>query len=376
MERRSRGRAGAWLASLCAHALLGLALCGLPESPQPDPPPQVEVEAVELVWLDEVPGPSGSAREPDPSAPSQTPEPAEPPAGDVAAAPQRPAAPTAPRKHPVRPSSPGVPPTSSVPKPSGEGGLSLSGLRGSSGVKDSGPASAVPSTALVRPPSAPKGRRPDSAVLGPVALSADTEPRSLEEAGFRKRKDGSYKFGGISSPFVAVVRPDGRVRFRDRVVTVQGTSVHTNFVPAQKLAGEEQFRTLKTQILRQTADLRMQMARSWSKKQIRAQLAALSTQLKTAWERPSWSLERRRKTLFLLWDECEEPPGDEAGVRNVEDTLDQARTAAGAKARAMIVRFIREELPADSDEAYPAAELRALNGIRVSRQRFAPYAAR
>lgn len=372
MERRSRGRAGAWLASLGAHTLLGLALCGLPESPESDPKPQVEV--VELVWLEEVPSPLKTAPEPDPAVPSHTPG---PPAHDIDPAPQGPVAPpTAPRKRASRPASPGIPPTSSVPEASGEGGLSLSGLRGSSTAKSPGSATAVPSAALVRPPSPPQGRRPDRPALGPVVRSTDDEPRSLEEAGFRKRKDGSYKFGGISSAFVAVVQPDGRVRFRDRVVTVHGTAVRTNFVPAQKLAGEAQFRTLKTQILRQTADLRMQMARSWSKKQLRAQLAALSTQLKTAWERPNWSLERRRKTLFLLWDECEEPSADDAGERNVADTLDQARAAAGAKARAMIVRFIREELPADSDQAYPPAELRALNGIRGSRQRFAPYATR
>lgn len=197
----------------------------------------------------------------------------------------------------------------------------------------------------------------------------------MKEAGFRKRKDGSYKMGSISSPFVVIVQPDGRVRFRDRLVTVTGTSIHPNLLPAQKLAGEEQFRGMKAKILRQTAELRMQLARSWSKKQIRTQLAALSTQLKTAWERPGWSGERRRKQLFDLWDECEETV-DEPDTAGVDETLDHARAAAGKKARAMIVRFIREELPADSDQAYPAAEVRALNGIRVSRQRFSPYASR
>ena len=175
---------------------------------------------------------------------------------------------------------------------------------------------------------------------------------------------------------MVIIRPNGEVRFRDRLAVVSGIAVRPNLLPAQKLAGEEQFRGLKTKILRQTAELRMQMARSWSKKQIRAQLAALSRQLKSTWEKPSWTLERRRKQLFLLWDECDEPPEDEPGAGSVEDTLEHARSAAGSKARAMIVGFIRDELPAGSEEAYPAAELRALNGIRASRQRFAPYGAR
>lgn len=197
----------------------------------------------------------------------------------------------------------------------------------------------------------------------------------MKEAGFRKRKDGSYKMGSISSPFVVIVQPDGRVRFRDRLATVNGTSIHPNLLPAQKLAGEEQFRGMKAKILRQTAALRMQLARSWSKKQIRTQLAALSTQLKTTWERPGWSGVRRRKQLFELWDECEEAVG-ELDAAGVDETLDHARASAGERARAMIVRFIREELPADSEQAYPLAEVRALNGIRMSRQRFSPYASR
>lgn len=271
--------------------------------------------------------------------------------------------------------APSLPPQS--PGTPGGGGLALSGLRGQGSGRSSGSGSGVPPASLVHPPTPPQGSNPSRPALGPVALlTGDDEPRSLEAAGFRKRKDGSYKFGGISSPFVAIVRPDGRVRFRDRLATVNGTSVRTNLLPAQKLAGEQQFRGLKTKILRQTAELRMQMARSWSKKQIRRQLAALSRQLKTTWERPSWTFERRRKQLFLLWDECEEPLGDPRGDGDVEDTLDEARTAAGAKARAMIVGFIRDELPAGSGDAYPASELRALNRIRTSRQRFAPYAAR
>jgi len=373
MERRSRGRAGAWFASVTAHALLALALLALPGRPPPEPPPRVE--GVELVWLDEVRAPPpGPAAQPEPSS---APAPSEHEAAEVVPpAPQSSPRSAAAKPQPSRDSQASTPPPV-VPGPPAEGGIALSGLRGQASARSSGSGSVVPPTSLVRPPPPPQGSNPRRPTLGPVALLPDDEqPQSMEEAGFRKRKDGSYKFGGISSPLVAIVRPDGRVRFRDRLATASGTSARTNLLPAQKLAGEQQFRSLKTKILRQTAELRMQMARSWSKKQLRTQLAALSAQLKTTWKKPSWPLERRRKHLFLLWDECEEPAEDGPGSDDVQGTLDEARTAAGAKARAMIVRFIRDELPAGSDDAYPATELRALNGIRASRQRFAPYGAR
>ncbi|MBV1857012.1 MAG: hypothetical protein KUG77_01280 [Nannocystaceae bacterium] len=373
MERRGRGRAGAWLASVVAHTLLALALLSLPERGEPKPQPRPET--VELVWLDDVPGaPPGSAVEvsrPLSSSPSSGSPEALAPGSPEPASPRAAKTPR-PRGRPPDPSQP-----EAAGNP-GRGGLALFGLRGSTSSGRSGAGTVVvPPAVLVRPspvPASPKTRAP---ALGPVApLLDDEEPRSLEAAGFRKRKDGSYKLGGISSPFVVVVRPNGRVRFRDRVATVDATAVRTNLLPAQTLAGEEQLRGLKTKILRQTAELRLQMARSWSKTQMRTQLAALSTQLKSTWKRPSWTYERRRKQLFLLWDECEEPVEDGSGDSSAEGTLDQARTAAGAKARTMIVRFIRDELPEGSNDAYPATELRTLNRIRSSRQRFAPYGER
>jgi hypothetical protein len=62
----------------------------------------------------------------------------------------------------------------------------------------------------------------------------------------------------------------------------------------------------------------------------------------------------RRRALFELWDEC-------------------ADDAAGARARAMVIGWIRAHLPAGSPDAYSPAELDALSARRTSRQPFAPY---
>ena len=62
----------------------------------------------------------------------------------------------------------------------------------------------------------------------------------------------------------------------------------------------------------------------------------------------------RRRALFELWDEC-------------------ADDAAGARARAMVIGWIRAHLPAGSPDAYSPAELDALSPHRTSHQPFAPY---
>jgi hypothetical protein len=63
----------------------------------------------------------------------------------------------------------------------------------------------------------------------------------------------------------------------------------------------------------------------------------------------------RRVALFELWDECDD---DEAGAR----------------ARVMVIGWIRAHLPAGSRDAYSPAELAALSARRTSREPFAPYA--
>ena len=68
----------------------------------------------------------------------------------------------------------------------------------------------------------------------------------------------------------------------------------------------------------------------------------------------------RRAALFDLWDE-------------VEETGSEELVAAGLRARALVVGWIRAKLPAGSVAAYTEAELAALNARRTSTAAFAPY---
>ena len=88
--------------------------------------------------------------------------------------------------------------------------------------------------------------------------------------------------------------------------------------------------------------------------------ALVQRNLDTLWATVANPAERKR-ALFALWDEC-------------SDTGTDADVQAGMLARAHIVAFIREHLPAGTANAFTAGELAALNRDKQSREVFAPYA--
>lgn len=360
-QARSVRRQQAAGVSLAVHLLVLAGLYSLADdTPLPSPPPALD--PVEVVLLDVSPPTSP------PPATAPTPPDAEAVPDTTGAPPPTPAASDPPKRPNPRTSSGAGTATQPLPRPETQaGGLSLSGLRGSSRAAPPGPSGPPPSPS----PGLPISPRPRPRPAGPEEPPPrrDTAPRSFEEAGFQRRKDGSYKKGKLSDPFVVIVEPDGHVRFRDRLAVASGIAIKPNIVTAQKLAGEEQFRTQKTRILRETAALRQALARRFARAQMNRELARLRTKLERVWEKADWTVKRRRRQLFLLWDECEEPGEDTPA----DDTLDGSRRSVGVKARAAIVAFINDTLPSGSEHAYPPAELAALNRERTSRQRFAPY---
>lgn len=69
--------------------------------------------------------------------------------------------------------------------------------------------------------------------------------------------------------------------------------------------------------------------------------------------------DERKAVLFELWDECAEGEGP-TGV-------------AGDSARAMVIGWVRAQLPVGSPGAFTPAEVTLLDGRRTSHQHFAPY---
>jgi hypothetical protein len=123
----------------------------------------------------------------------------------------------------------------------------------------------------------------------------------------------------------------------------------------------------KLQFLRDTEAMRMRMTHAWLKAQLATQLDLLIAQVLAVWRDTSVPLVERRRRIFVMWDECEEPgPVSESAVERI-------RGDAAALARTRIEALVRLLAPAGSPRAYPRDELARLNTTRRSRRAFDPY---
>ena len=230
-----------------------------------------------------------------------------------------------------------------VNPPPRRGALTLGGLR------DVGPKGV--------PPRLPRG------IAFDVPERDGGEIRIPEDAGFVRERDGRLVYRDPDpgpTKWTAELLPDGRIRFVD---LVRPYPSRREFYVARKHA-----------LLKSTAALRTRMAIAFAKTNIDRQLVRLRRQLKAIWtsDRPPHT---RRALIFALWDECEESVAIDPGILAEQSEIDTLRKAAGSRARAAIIAFVRETIPAGSRDRYTDDELRALNHERLSEERFEPYAA-
>ncbi|MEM7152701.1 MAG: hypothetical protein AAF799_07655 [Myxococcota bacterium] len=249
-----------------------------------------------------------------------------------------------------------------------------------------------------------------------IEMRRDGPPRSLTEAGFRKRKDGSFVMRRAELPFVVRIDAEGRMSFRDQQLKVGHpmvekirTAVRNAKDPAnappidakslieslsqtigslspmvyvklprlddliRKGSGQEINTHLKLIFLEGTAELRHRMARTHAEERLNARLDALDKELQTLWYRSGLPAAQRREALFQLWDDCiEAPPRGSAKVSD-EQELERLRQSIAAKARKEIIQFIRRHVGQGTEDGYSAEELQRLNARRGSRERFTPY---
>jgi len=129
---------------------------------------------------------------------------------------------------------------------------------------------------------------------------------------------------------------------------------------AERMAGNDPYLYEKKKYLDATREERMKMARAALRERLRDAVRAAPALLRELWRDGTVSAAERRRMIFQLWDECAEE-GD-------PDILVASRAFRGT-----VLAFVRRQLRADGPDAYPAAELEALNKERLSRQRFDPY---
>jgi hypothetical protein len=114
----------------------------------------------------------------------------------------------------------------------------------------------------------------------------------------------------------------------------------------------------KQKILDQTRDERVRIGTAHRADQLARSSELMRRNLVALW-RTTADPAQRRAALFEIWDECGEGT-DTTG-------------AAGERARAMVIGWIRRRLPPGARGAYTASEIDELNTRRTSRQRFVPY---
>ncbi|AKF07080.1 hypothetical protein DB32_004229 [Sandaracinus amylolyticus] len=122
---------------------------------------------------------------------------------------------------------------------------------------------------------------------------------------------------------------------------------------AMRAAGQDPNLAERLRFLEETEELRDRLTDAHAARERAAALSRLRARVRRIWAGSGPAADRRR-ALFALWDDASE---DEVG-----------RTARDA-----IERFVREELPEGSADAYSDGELEQLNASRVSAERFAPY---
>ena len=227
---------------------------------------------------------------------------------------------------------------------------------------------------------------------------------SSELGRLHKQIGGGYVYRDDKAGFIAEIRPDGTVRFRDAHLGPQqftpklfgypldGSGVrpeepvpfrddlvpHGPYGPPPILVSTS-FRfggladaaqttrraAAKQKFLQLTAPMRERMAASWRAERAQSALVTLSHDLLKRWRDTTVPLSIRKEELFRQWDDCEEPAaGADPSVH------------AGAMARRRIEKFIRRHARRGTPDEFTAQELADLNRRRESKEPFAPYARR
>lgn len=285
----------------------------------------------------------------------------------------------APQAGPAPQTGPAPPPepTEAHPEPAG---LALHGMR------DNARPSTVGADKVVVDPAKLMGSREtyqdsvDKPGVGSGAVQGPSPaPPGSKDYAFTNEK-GKLVYRDPTGRFIATLKADGRVDFKNKSAKATWTNIGMAG-PGDLLsaaAGDDPYARIKQKLLKETFEMRLQMAVGFQKTQLDKRLRRLDSDLKTIWTDDKRELAARKKLLFERWDDCDEPEqlGASAlpGFGAIDDSsLDEARQTAALSARRRILKFIREHAPKGSAEAFTAEELDQLNRRRVSKEKFAPY---
>lgn len=340
-----------WVAALASLSLHAIFLGGLASQKAPPPKPRPAA----ITWLEvkkpspPTPPPSPQASAPAPPAP--TPKRATPPTPSEPAPsePPRPSEPAAPAQ-PERPASAASAPAAAPPSAAKKSGVAR--------------ADELDLNLHLAPTARPSTALPQPGDLGmtpvPGARIGARAPGLPE--GVRSNGDGTYAYA--QHGFSAVIERDGTVVFDDDIPigAFAGALVSFDVTEAVMLLhGDDPFLADKLHFLKRTGSLRAQMCAEAQKDSLDVAVRSLRRDLARIFADPTRTLSQKKKLLFDLWDQC------------AENDANPNVAKAAAMARATVLGFIREKLPARSEDRYQEEEIAELNRGRISRELFRPY---
>ncbi|KIG16732.1 hypothetical protein DB30_04205 [Enhygromyxa salina] len=216
--------------------------------------------------------------------------------------------------------------------------------------------------------------------VGSGAMQGPAAPAGAQVDYSFKNEKGKLVYRDPSGRFVATLRADGRVDFRNKGAKASWTQIGMGG-PGDLLsaaAGDDPYARIKHKLLKATFEMRLGMAVTFQKKQLDKRLQRLGGELDKIWADTGRGLGARKELLFQRWDECDEPEASAnaqlPGFGKVDNSeLDDARQDTALSARRLIEKFIREHAPKGSAEAFTPAELADMNRRRASTQKFQPY---
>lgn len=205
-----------------------------------------------------------------------------------------------------------------------------------------------------RGPSEAEMERSLQASLRAEALTKSHLTRERVEP--RRQPDGSYAWSGHA--FSARINRDGSVDFDDRPnVQTNGFSTSGSLDLTDAIMGsqgQDPYLAERERFMRETRELRERLEAEHRAETMASALRRLRGRLSQIWNTTSRSEAARRERIFRIWD-------------------DIAEDSSGVEARRIVLSFIREVLPENSEHAYTEAELERFNRARQSRERFEPY---
>lgn len=184
-----------------------------------------------------------------------------------------------------------------------------------------------------------------SAMARPWVTRAEPELRRLP--------DGRLAYDGHA--FRAVIEPDGSVSFAQRsaVDLERELDLSSGRFDLDALFSDV-YRYERQWFMDRTEEVRDRMDAEHRAREAATALRVLPGRLERLWTGPGSAAWRRRR-IHAAWDEL-------------------ADDDAGRAARAVVEAWVRERLPAGSEDAFDAAELARLNAGRRGARIFAPYA--